>query len=52
LYRYLFPPAWRTLDPGGFGYIGSHGETESAQELDALGNGIHQFHLLVIVLVE
>src|SRR5882757_8427827 len=49
---HLFPAAWRALDAGGFGYVAAHGDGDAAKELDALGDGVDHFNLLVEVLVE
>jgi hypothetical protein len=49
---HLFPAAGRAPDPGSFGYVCSHGDGDTAKELNALGDGVDHFDLFVEVLVE
>src|SRR5579863_318210 len=52
LHGNFFPAARRTLNAGGLSNIGSHGDRDSAEQLNALGNQIHQFDLLVKVFIK
>src|SRR3984957_873954 len=52
LHRGFFASARRPRDQGGFGDVVRHGDADAAQELNALGYGVHQFVLLAVVLVE
>src|SRR6266550_5819006 len=49
---HLFPASRRALDAGGLGYVAAHGDGDAAEKLDALGDGVDHFDLLVEVLVE
>ncbi len=52
LHVHIFPAARRTLDARRLGDIGGHGDRNSAQCLNSLGDRVHQFHLLVEMFVE
>src|ERR1700756_4751809 len=52
LNRRFLSAAWWTFDARGLGNIGGHGQRNSAEQLDALGDLIDDLHLLVIMLVE
>ena len=47
LHRHFFTAFRRARNLRGLCDISSHGETYAAQQLNALGNRINQFHLLL-----
>ena len=50
--RDLFAAARRSGDLGDFGCIAAHGDGDAAEQLDAFGDGVDDFYLLVEVLIE
>src|SRR5947207_206185 len=50
-HRHLFPaPRW-ALDLRGLGHIRRHRDGQPAEQLNALGDGVHNFDLLAVMLV-
>jgi hypothetical protein len=52
LHRNLFPSLGWPFDSSRLGHIGRHGDTQAAEQLDALGYGVDQFGLLAEMFVE
>ena len=52
LHARLLTAAGRAGDKGGFSDVSRHGDADAAQKLDPLSDGIHEFHLLIVVFVE
>src|SRR5947209_841754 len=48
---HLFPASRRALDTSGLGYVAAHGDGDATEKLDAFGDGVNHFDLLVEVLV-
>src|ERR1700689_1536640 len=50
--RHFFPAPRRTLNARGFGHIGRHRKRNAAEKLYPLGDGVDDFRLLSVMLVE
>jgi hypothetical protein len=52
LHGYVFTAPWQAFNPRCFGNIGSHGDRNSAELLNAFGQCVNKLSLFVTVLVE
>src|SRR6266566_2771965 len=52
LYGNLFAAARRAGNDGSLGDVGGHGQADAAERLEAFGDGVDQFVLLFIMLIE
>ena len=52
LHGHFFPAAGRTRNDRGFRDVRRHGDADAAEKLDPLGDRVHQFVLLAVVLIE